>query len=125
MNFDLTNHESLIAAFALVIIIILALAAFLDHRWRKTERLRGFGSDHKSNCPPGSAESVIGLYARYADLSARDLGTAEQQITFRGETQQDLEGIEPTGEFPVAGNFSNSSLTSRVETTHSGAMRAI
>ena len=84
MYFDLTNHENLIAAFALVIIIILALAAFLDRRWRKTERLRGFG-------PPGSADSVIGLYARYADLSARSLGTAEQQITFRGETQQHLE----------------------------------
>ena len=92
MHFDLTNHENVIAAFALVLIIILGLVAFLDSRRRNAEPLGGFGSDHEPNCPPKSGDSVISLYARYADLSARGLGTAEQQITFRGETQQKFEG---------------------------------
>jgi hypothetical protein len=89
MYFDLTNYENIIAAFALVLIIIFALAAFLDNRWRKAEPFRDFGSDHKPNSPQESTDKdrASRLCAYYADLSARDLGAAEQQITFRGETQ--------------------------------------
>jgi amino acid transporter len=56
MYFDLTNYENIIAAFALVLIIIFALAAFLDNRWRKAEPFRDFGSDHKPNSPQESTD---------------------------------------------------------------------
>jgi hypothetical protein len=97
MYFDLSSYENVIAIFGLALIIIFALAAFLDSRWRKPEPHRDFGSDYKPNCAPEGDRSddtsrTSGLYARYADLSARGLGTAEQQIIFRGETQQNLEG---------------------------------
>jgi hypothetical protein len=96
MHFDMTNYDTIIATFALVFIIIFALAPFLDHRWRKTVPLRGFGVDHNPNFPPERDDSddkdrANNLHLRYADLSARGLDTAKQQITFRGETQQNLE----------------------------------
>jgi hypothetical protein len=53
---DLTNYENIIIALALVLVIIFALAAFLDNRWRKAERLRNFGSDLKPFIPPESDE---------------------------------------------------------------------
>jgi hypothetical protein len=96
MHFDLTNYDNIIATFALVLIIIFALAPFLDNRWRKAVPLRGFGVDHNPNFPPERDDSddkdrAGNLHLRYADLSARGLGTAKQQITFRGEKQQNLE----------------------------------
>ena len=95
--FDLTNYENIIGALVLVLIIIFALAAFHDSRWRKTDPLSDFDFDHNPNCPLESFYSddkdrASDRYARYAGLSARDLGTADQQITSRGETQQNLEG---------------------------------
>lgn len=44
MYFDLTKYENISAAFALVLIIIFGLAAFLDKRWKKAKSLREFGS---------------------------------------------------------------------------------
>jgi hypothetical protein len=45
----LTNTEVIIGGFALFLIIIFALAAFLDKRWRTAAPLCDFGSDHKPN----------------------------------------------------------------------------
>jgi len=94
MYVHFTNTQ-LIIGFGLFLIIIFALAAFLDKRWRTTALLREFGSDHKpnflrqkSNCDDEDRSSE--LYTRHADLSARGLGTAEPRITFRGEKQQNL-----------------------------------
>lgn len=95
MYFELTNLEDIISAFALALIMILALAAFLDSRCRKAEPLRRFGSDHRPKYPSESSEGVIGLYAPYADLSACGLGTPEQQIRLRRKIPQNLEGTRP------------------------------
>ena len=96
MHFNLMNNENMIAAFALVLIIIFALAAFLDNRWRKVEPHRGFGFNPNPNFLPqrddsDDQDSTSNLYLHYADLSAIGLGTAERQITSRAETQQNLE----------------------------------
>ena len=92
MYFDLTNLENTIAASAIVLIVIFALAAFLDSRCRKAEPLRRFGFDHGPQYPSESPEGAIGLYAPYADLSACGLGTPGQQIRFRTQISQNLEG---------------------------------
>jgi hypothetical protein len=95
MYFDLINLENIIAAFAIVLIMIFALAAFLDSRGRKAEPLRRFGSDHGPQYPSEGREGVIGLYAPYADLSACGLGTPGQQIRLRREAPQNFEEIDP------------------------------
>ena len=83
MHFDLTNYENIIASFALVLIII-DLAAFLDNRCRKAEPLSRFGFDHNPNFQPERDDSDD------KDRTS-NLGTAEQRIMFRGDTQQNLE----------------------------------
>jgi len=94
MYFDLTNHENMIAALALVLIVIFCLAALLDNCWRMAKSFREFGSDLKSNSVLEGADKdrVSHLYTRYAALSAGGRGTALEQTTFRGETRQNLEG---------------------------------
>ena len=97
MYVHFTNTQVIIGGFALVLIIIFALAASLDKRWRTAAPLRDFGADQKTNSLRQSSGSddkdgSSKLYTRYADLSARGLGTAEQCITFRGEKQQNLAG---------------------------------
>jgi hypothetical protein len=97
MYVHLTNTQVIIGGFALVLIVIFALAAFLDKRWRTAASLRDFGSDHKPNSLRQSSsrddkDGSSKLYTRYADLSARGIGSAEQCITFRGEKQQNLAG---------------------------------
>lgn len=97
MYVHFTNTQLIIGGFALFLIIIFVLSAFLDKRWRTAAPLRASGSDFKPNSlrqsstcddEDGSSE----LYARYADLSASGLGTAEQRITLRGERQHNLAG---------------------------------
>ena len=87
MYSDLTNYGKIVVAFALVLVVIFALAAFFDHRWRKAERLRNFGSDRKPFISPeiDDKDRTSDRYAHYADLNARRFGTAQQRITFRSE----------------------------------------
>jgi hypothetical protein len=97
MYVHFTNIQVIIGGFALFLIIIFALAAFLDRRWRISAPPRAFGSDHKTNFLQQSSsrdekDGSSNLYTRYADLSARSLGTDEQPITLRGEKQQSLAG---------------------------------
>lgn len=97
MQADLTNTQVVIGAFALILTMIFALAAFLDKRWIPRARLRDFGSDQKPHSLRRSSsrddkEESSTLYTRYADLSAKDFGAAEQQITFRGEKQRNVTG---------------------------------
>ena len=47
MYFHLTNTQVIIVSFALVLIIIFALAAFLDKRRRTAATRRDFATDHK------------------------------------------------------------------------------
>jgi hypothetical protein len=93
MHFDLTNYQNTIAAFAVVLVIIFALAAFLDNRLRKAELLRGIGFNHNPNFPLESDDNdgTSNLYLRHADLNSTDPGTAEEHITFRGDALQTLE----------------------------------
>jgi hypothetical protein len=49
MYVHLTNAQVIIGGFALVLIVIFALAAFLDKRWGTAAPLHNFGSDHKPN----------------------------------------------------------------------------
>lgn len=97
MYVHLTNTQVIIGSFALILIITFALAAFLDKRWRTALPHRHFDSNQKLDSirQSSSRDDKVGpsnLYTRYADLSARGLGTAEQRITFRGEKQQNLAG---------------------------------
>lgn len=97
MYFDLTKYENTIAIFAFVLIAIFALAALLDNRWRKTAQLSKLGPDDRASFPPKRVDSgdkikTGDLYACYADLSARSLGTAEPLITLRGEVHKNLDG---------------------------------
>lgn len=101
MFVHLTNIQVIIVGFALILIIVFALAAFLDIRWRKAAPLRDFGSNHKPNSFLQSfgrddRDEASALHTRYADLTARGLGTAEQCITFRGEIQKNRVGVDPT-----------------------------
>jgi len=97
MYFHLTNTQVIIVSFALVLIIIFALAAFFDKRRRAVATRRDFATNHKLNTLRQSScrddkDGSSTIYTRYADLSACRLGTAEQRITFRGEKQQALAG---------------------------------
>ena len=87
MDFDLTNYENITVAFALVLVVIFALAAFFDYRWRKAGWLPTFGSGHQPSISPESTTKTgrANLYAHYADSNARRFGTAQQRITFRSE----------------------------------------
>ncbi|WP_348263285.1 hypothetical protein P8935_01735 [Telmatobacter sp. DSM 110680] len=104
MYVHFTNTQLIIGGFALFLIIIFALSAFLDKRWRTVVSLRALGADHKpyslrqsSSCDDKDGSS--NLYERYADLSARSLGTAEQRITFRGKSHQNAVGGSIRGLF--------------------------
>jgi len=97
MYVHLTNTQVIFGGFALFLIIIFALAVFLDKRWRTAAPLRDFVADHKPNSLRQSSsrndkDGSSTLYTRYADLSARGLDTAEQRIPFHGEKQQNLAG---------------------------------
>jgi hypothetical protein len=97
MHFDLTSYENTIAIFAFVLIAIFTLAALLDNRWRRADQLSELGSADRTNFPPKRVDSGNKvregeLYACYADLSARALGSAAPQITLRREMEQNLEG---------------------------------
>lgn len=97
MYFHLTNTQVIIVSFALVLIIVFALAALLDKRRRTAAARRAFASDHNSDFLPQSSsrddkDGSSKIFTRYADLSACRLGTAEQRITLRGEKQQALAG---------------------------------
>jgi hypothetical protein len=97
MYFRLTNTQVIIGGFALALIFIFALAAFLDLRWRTPAPHRAFGSDYKPNSPWQSfgsddKDGLSKIYTLNADLSARGLGTAEQRITFHGKKQQHIAG---------------------------------
>jgi hypothetical protein len=83
----------------LVFNIIFALSAFPYNRWSKVAAPR----DLCSHCKPNSLLQSPGrdnkhgandLHMRYADLSASGLGTAQQRITFRSKTQQNLVGFQ-------------------------------
>lgn len=89
----LTNTHIIIGTFVLVLMIIFTLAAFLDKHWRTAEPAPcEFGSDHKPNSlRQSSKKSPSKLYTRYADLSARGLGTAERRITLRVKKQPNQE----------------------------------
>ena len=93
MYVHLTNTQIIIGGFALLLLIIFALAVFLDLRWRTAAPRRDFSSDHKPNSLRQGAgrddkDGSSTLYTRYADFSGRGLDTAERCITFRGETVQ-------------------------------------
>ena len=97
MYFHFTNTQLINGGFALFLIIIFALSAFLDKRWGTAAPLSALGSNHKPNslrqsssCDDEDGSSEI--YTCYADLYASGLGTAEERITFRGEKQQNLAG---------------------------------
>ena len=95
MYVHFTNTQVVLGGFALSLINIFALAAFLDKRWRTAAPLRDFGSDHKPysllECSSRNHKAGANkLYTRYAALSARSLGAAEQAITLSGEKQQSL-----------------------------------
>jgi len=97
MYFHLTDTQVTLGGFALALTIIFALAAFLDKRWRKAAPLHKLGSDQEPNSLRQSSsrddkDGPSQLYTRYADLSARGLGTDEQHITLRGKRQQKLAG---------------------------------
>ncbi len=97
MYFHLTNTQVIIVSFALVLIIIFALAAFLDKRRRATATRRDFATDDtpdilRQSSSRDDKDRSSTIYTRYADLSACRLGTAEQRITLRGEKQQALAG---------------------------------
>jgi hypothetical protein len=97
MYFHLTNTQVIIGGISLALISIFALAAFFDIRRRTAAPRCDFGSSHKPTSLRQSSGSddkdgSSNLYMRYADLSVRGLGTAEQCITFRGEKQQNLAG---------------------------------
>lgn len=89
----MTETQFLVGGFALILILTLALAAFLDNRWPKTTR-RDFIDEHEPNFPLKSSDEDGASYLQtsYADLSACGLGTAEQLISFRGKTAQSPEG---------------------------------
>ena len=96
MQVDLMNYENIIAAFIVVLVVIFALAAFLDNRWRKAGLLRSFGFGHDRNILPkhndsDDKERMSNLYLRYADSSCLDVDSAEKQIAFQEETQQNFE----------------------------------
>ena len=97
MYFHLTNTQVIFGGFALILIIIFALATFFENRCRKAAPLCDFGSDHNPNSPLQSSgrdnkDRSSNLHTRFADLSATGLGTAEQRISFRGKTLQNQEG---------------------------------
>ena len=97
MYVHLTNAQVILGGFALVLIVIFALAAFLDLRWGTAAPRCDFGSSHRPNSLRQSSSRddkdwSSNLYTRYADLSAGGLGTAEQRFTLRGERQQNLAG---------------------------------
>jgi hypothetical protein len=97
MYFHLTDTQVILGGFALALIIIFALAAFLDKRWRTAAPLHDFAFDRKPNSLRQSSrrddkDRASNLHTRYADLSARGLGTDEQRITLRGKRQQKLAG---------------------------------
>ena len=87
MYSDLTNYGKIVVAFALVLVVIFASAAFFDHRWRKAGWLPTFGSGHQPSISPESTTKTgrANLYAHYADSNARRFGTAQQRITFRSD----------------------------------------
>ena len=91
----LTNAQVIIGGFALILILIFALAAFLDKHWKTPTPSRKSGSDGKPCSFPQSfvrdgKDESSALYSRHADLCTCGLGTSEQQICFRGEKQQNL-----------------------------------
>lgn len=101
MHVDVTNTQVIIGGFSLVFNIF-GLSAFAYNRWSKVASPRDFGSD----CNPNSLlqspcrdnkEELSNLHTRYADLCASSLGTAQQRITFRSKTQQNLVGFESEG----------------------------
>lgn len=84
----------------LVLNIIFTLSAFPYNRWSKVASPRNLCSDCKPNSllqSPGrdNKDRVSDLHTRYADLTARGLGTAEQCITFRRKTQKNPVGVDP------------------------------
>ena len=97
MYFHWTDTQVILAGFALALIAIFSLAAFLDKRWRTAAPLHDFAFEGKPNSlrqssSPDDKDGASNLYTPYADLSARGLGTDEQRITLRGKRQQKLAG---------------------------------
>jgi hypothetical protein len=95
MQVDVTSYESIIAVLALILITVFSLAAFSDRHWRNAGS-RDFRIDQNRNIRPGRDDSddkdiTSNLYLRYADLSARSLGTAEKQIRVHGQKRQNVE----------------------------------
>ena len=97
MYFRLTNGKFIIGGYLLFLLIIFALAAFLDRHHKTTAPLRKFGPDGKrcsfsqSFVRDGKVKSGA-LYSRHADLCTCGLGTSEQQICLRGEKRPNLTG---------------------------------
>ena len=112
MYFDLTNYENITVAFALVLVVIFALAAFFDYRWRKAGWLPTFGSDHQPSISPESDEKdrTSDLYAYYADSNARRFGAAQQRITFRSDGR--ALGCRGSRKFGFTHNRHSSNLSS-------------
>lgn len=79
--------------------IIFALSAFPYNRWSKVATPRDLCPYSKPNSLLQSLgrdkkDGASDLHMRYADLSASGLGTAQQRITFRSKTQQNLIGFQ-------------------------------
>jgi len=94
-HYHLTNIQLLLGGFALVLIIIFAVAAFLDIRSRKAALLRSSRLELDANFvanDPGVENRSSANYPRatYADSTEPELDTPEGQITFDSE----LQGIE-------------------------------
>jgi hypothetical protein len=127
MHFDLTSHESIYAALVLALIILFALAAFFDYRWKKAAPHRSFSFNQNNTIPAepditDNKESMSNLYLSHADLSALGLGTAEQQITVRGKTQQDHEDDQCETQALILGDLGDPALNSHVRCDRSSGI---
>ena len=100
----LTIFHFLFGGFVFALIFNFALAAFLDHRWRKGNRRRNLKRGHGAHFTLQSAgrtdkAMASNLQTPFADLSASGLGTAGQRIAFREKALPVLEEELP---FPVS-----------------------
>ena len=96
MQVDVTSYESIIVALALILVTVFSLAASSDRHWRRAWLPRDSRFGHKHSLRPERDDSddkdmTSNLYLRYADLSARSLGTADKQIRVHGQKSQNVE----------------------------------
>ena len=93
MQRHLTDIQLLLGGFTLVLVMIFAVAAILDGRWRKPARLRGFRSDLNSDfaaCDHGFENREGANYPQmsYAESTYRESdATADDRMTFDSKSR--------------------------------------